>query len=200
VRISNPNVRRASGGSQACVSFRDRPWFTTDGAATWVFDRRDLDKILKNWNREVSWGQFSIGEKDPGATTRMRRAPAKPIQLYLRRTRAPKNGTCRVLYHGVGADEPGLKAIARGRCRGVGYDKYPKKRSHGRKPTGKFNEIFSIFTLNTVTERQARQILRDIRSHLKAGGRAVVATRRGRPVCEGLLPRSYAARPVYRDR
>jgi len=115
-----------------------------------------------------------------------------PLRQHLQRhPKAPPNGRCRVLYHGMGQDYPGLRAISRGgSCAVTGYDPGQPDRRFRKKPRGKFNEIYSIYTLNVVPERTARNIVQQIFDLLKPKGKAVIAVRRD--TCGGgLLPRSH---------
>lgn len=192
--VPNPRPRRSPKGLQTCFSFRRPPVKKDSTHATWVFSRDELGRILRAWNRDTSVGIYSVGEADPFVTAieRPENAPAVPIREHLRKNPAPPpNGRCRVLYHGMGRDYPGLRAIGReGACAATGYDPGQPDRRFRRKPRGRFNEIYSVYTLNVVPERTAKSIIQQIFDLLKPRGRAVISVRRD--TCKGnLLPRSH---------
>jgi hypothetical protein len=189
VRIRCKKPPRKSRNNQACVSFRKRPVRANSTSATWVFGKSELRNILDNWNREVSWGQFSTGPESPYRTAIVRKTAAAPVREQLK---SNGNGAgCRRLYHGVGKDQKGAEAMGRRGCEVVTYDKYSPRPEDRRPPTGKFSEVFSIFTLNVVPESEARQVVQDIHDRLRPDGRAIIATRRD--VCKlngcSLLPK-----------
>ena len=165
---------RASRNNQACVTFRKKPVRSNGVSATWVFSKSKLANVLKNWRREVAWGQFSTGPSSPFKTAIVRKKPAAPLRSQL----GSKESACRRLYHGVGKDQQGVVAMGRGGCEVVAYDKYSPKSEHRKEPTGKFSEVFSIFTLNVVPEAEAKQVVQELHDKLRDGGRAVIATRR----------------------
>jgi hypothetical protein len=137
--------------------------------------KSDLAAVLSKWGSEVSSVPHTQGESNPYATARHRSAPAKPITDYLKRAPKPK-GSCRILYHGVGKDSPGLKRLSR-RCETAGYDKYAPDADLNKMPAGLFDEVFSVFTLNTIPKSEARQVVQQLHDKLKPGGKAVISTR-----------------------
>jgi hypothetical protein len=137
--------------------------------------KAELGQVLKNWDREVSSVPHTQGEANPYATARHRKTPAKPITDSLKGAPKPKSG-CRILYHGMGKDTPGLKRLQK-RCTTVGYDKYAPDAALKKKPSGQFDEVYSVFTLNTIPKAEAKQVVRELHDRLKPGGRAVIATR-----------------------
>jgi len=193
VRVPNPNVRRGSRGSQACVSFRKKPARSDGTSATWEFTKPELAQILENWDEEVSFAEHTVGTASPFVTARARKAPAAPIREALKSNPAPE-GQCKVLYHGVGKDRPGAEAIGRGgQCQVSSYDKYSPETELQKKPTGQHNEVYSIYTLNVVPETEAKEIVQELHDRLKPGGKAIVSTRRD--VCRGgLLPKTHGGR------
>jgi len=191
--VPGPKPRRSPKGLQTCFSFRRPPVRKSTSHATWVFTRPELSRILRNWDRDTSVGIHSVGDANPFITAIQRpEAPAVPLREYLRKhPQAPPNGRCRGLYHGMGRDYPALKDIIReGACAATGYDPGQPDRKIRRKPHGRFNEIYSIYTLNVVPERTARNIVQQIFDLLKPRGRAVISVRRD--ICGGgLLSRSH---------
>jgi hypothetical protein len=165
---------RKSRNNQACVTFKKKPVRANGVSATWVFSKPELAHVLKNWRNEVAWGQYSTGPSSPFKTAIVRKKPAAPLRSELRGSAS----ACRRLYHGVGKDQKGVVAMGRGGCEVVAYDKYSPKSEHRQQPTGKFSEVFSIFTLNVVPEAEAKKVVQELHDKLREGGRAVIATRR----------------------
>jgi hypothetical protein len=148
-----------------------------------------LRDLLKDWNRQVAWGQYSVGPASPFKTAIARKKPAVPLRSEIRGAPA----ACRRLYHGIGKDQKGLVAMGRGGCEAVGYDKYSPRSEDRRAPTGQFSEVFSIFTLNVIPESEAKQVVQELHDKLRDGGRAVIATRKD--ICKlgscSLLPKRW---------
>jgi hypothetical protein len=167
---------RKSRNNQACVNFRKKPARIGNSSATWVFTKPELADILKHWNREVAWGQYSTGPESPFRTAIVRNKAAAPVREELKHDKPQK--ACRRLYHGVGKDQQGLKSMGRGGCEAVGYDKYSPNEADQKKPQGQFSEVFSIFTLNVIPESEAKEVVQELHDKLRADGRAVIATRR----------------------
>lgn len=196
MRVKAKKPRRSNRGSQACVSFRKKPTRSNGGFATWEFTKPELAELLANWNREVSFGQHTEGTASPWVTAIPRPKAALPIREHLKKGPRPPS-KCRVLYHGMGKDKPGLAALRRsGACEAAGYDKYSPNDDERVLPGGKFSEVVSNFTLNVVNEAEAKQVVRELHDKLRADGRAVITTRRDVCKLEGqsLLPKTHGGK------
>lgn len=161
---------------QYCVRMRARARVNRRDYALWDLSKRELAALIRFRNstefRRMSRGRSRarIGAHHPTAVARKR--PPKP----LRRLRLTKCD--RALYHGVGRDASGMAALRR-HCRTVAaFDPHHPDPSTRRRPRGKFDRVFSVYTLNVLSSKQGRQVLKDIHSLLKKNGRALIAVRR----------------------
>lgn len=166
------------------VDLRVQPSVNKPSYALWVLSRVRLASVLMNslnlygaWHlakttsREPKKGQFH-----PTAMAR-KRAPV-PVRAFLESLDSRK-APGRVLYHGIGRDEPGLEAMGRdGRDVVVGYDPYHPEPERQIVPSGRFDEVFSIYTLNVVSPSKGIDILGEIYDVLLPGGKAIIAVRK----------------------
>ena len=169
---------------QFYVDLQLEPLLKKRNYALWVLPRIELAKLLmgslrlhnswrliKTTKREVKEGQFHP------AARRRHSAPA-PVREFLAHLDS-RETSGRILYHGIGRDEPGLEAMSRGgRDEVVGFDPYHPDLELRELPTGRFDEVFSIYTLNVVPAKQGIDILGEIFDVLEPAGKAVIAVRR----------------------
>lgn len=157
---------KARFGDQYCVSLPARPAKETRGYALWKLTRSELGRLLGRMKARKT----RSGPSGFRTAIARRRAPAPMRSL------SGRSGAC--LYHGVGRDQPGVRAL-RKRCRVVtAYDPHHPDPRMRKRPRGKYDEILSIYTLNVVSTAEGRRVLREIHRMLKPGGRAVLAVRR----------------------
>jgi hypothetical protein len=127
--------------------------------------------LAKTTSREPKKGHFH-----PTAISR-KRAPV-PVRAFLESLDS-RTAPGRVLYHGIGRDEPGLEAMGRdGRDVVVGYDPYHPEPGRQAAPSGEFDEVFSIYTLNVVPALEGISVLGEIYDVLLPRGKAVIAVRK----------------------
>jgi hypothetical protein len=148
---------------------------STGKYAQWHLTKEQLGHILKNWHK-VKWEQRGDSRpSDEGkfhATAISRNKLSTPIEGYLKQNK-PKS---KVLYHGVGRDDVGAKALGADR-----YDPYHPDEKVRQAPKGPYDEIHSHYTLNVVDKPTGYNILKYIHGLLKPGGKAVVSVRRDLP-------------------
>jgi len=163
--------------SQYRVTLPFEPHIETKNYALWV---------LTPWEMHTAYlGLVSVPVTSGGSvarydryhpTARFRRRPAAPLSAYLQLADAATNAC---LYHGVGRDQAGVKALQRtGRTVSV-YDPYHPDEAVRQPPQDVYDEVFSIYTLNVVNEETAKSILEDIMGLLRQEDSvAVIAVRR----------------------
>lgn len=166
------------------VDLRLKPQLTKRHYALWVLSRSQLASLLMgstelhdSWklaattHRETRKGQFH-------PTACGRRASPAPLRAFLEALDFRKTPG-RILYHGMGRDVLGLKAMSRGgRDEVVGYDPFHPEPERRLIPLVEFDEVFSIYTLNVVPAIEGIAILGEIYDVLKPDGKAIVAVRR----------------------
>lgn len=146
------------------------------------FTRPELARILQNWDEVADWRVMSPmkSSRNQGfhPTAIRRLALSAPIREFLARDRGSATER-RVLYHGIGRDEIGGQALARGgRDRVESYDPYHPNPHVRALPQGPFDEVHSHYTLNVVEPGAGRQIVQELHNWLKDGGLAVITVRR----------------------
>ena len=115
-------------------------------------------------------------------TAMVRKEPPVPLREYFNldywfSDRVEKRTTA--LYHGVGRDNAGVETLrSHGRIV-TSYDPCHPNPVIATKPTGTFDEIFSIYTLCVTTQGRGRKILEEIEGYMKDElSVAIVAVRR----------------------
>jgi len=157
------------------------PTMTTSSYALYVLSVEDLKRVLREWDK-VSWVKEAGDVRDPEdgefhPTAIARPSAPAPIRDFLKKGEPRKSG--RVLYHGVGRDESGTKALSMGGKRTVQiYDPYHEDEKVTKVPEGKFDEVHNHYTLNVVTKAEGKKILQEISKLLS--GVLVVSVRRDR--------------------
>lgn len=152
--------------------------------AQWHVSKKELGQILKDWHK-VKWDLR--GKSRPSTETKhhataiTRQKMSLPIASYLAHNE-PKG---RVLYHGVGRDDIGAKALGAEK-----YDPFHPDPAVRQPPKGPFNEIHSHYTLNVVDRAQGHKILSHIHSLMAPEGKAVISVRRDLPEGPGPLKKS----------
>jgi hypothetical protein len=183
--MTHMNLRYELGKSDAGQYHVDLgvPTFQQKGGlyAMWKVSKPELAKILRNW-RKVQWDQRTAGRPSKEgayhATARSRQAAPAPIRDYLS-SEQPNPGN--VLYHGIGRDKAGLRAIGSKAQYARGFDPYHPDARMRQLPRYKFNEVHSHYTLNVVPKNIGFQILKQIHSMMRADGHAVISVRRDLP-------------------
>ena len=105
-----------------------------------------------------------------------RKKAALPLRNYVNIHFWTRNVTC--LYHGVGRDLAGAKFLeSRGRQVCL-YDPHHPDPAVRVPPSGVYDEIFSIYTLNVIPAPEARRVLKEILGCMKEDSVAVIAVRR----------------------
>ena len=136
-----------------------------------------LGNLLVEWPQSVRWTTKSSSRKTDGKyhpTAISRTRLSAPIREYLTRVGRADG---KVLYHGVGRDEVGAKALlTRGSV--VRFDPYHPDAEVRRRPVGYFDEVHSHYTLNVVDAETGRAILTEIYTLLTATGFVIVTVRR----------------------
>ena len=151
--------------------------------ALWVLTREQLHKMLST-SHYKKWSLAASSKRDPQResfhpTARARTAIPAPVSRFLGSPNDERTEPGRVLYHGCGRDVYGMAAMTRsGRDEVEGYDPYHPDAELRSLPKGKFDEVFSIYTLNVVPVGTGTEILCELVNSLKKGGRAVIAVRR----------------------
>lgn len=145
---------------------------STGKYAQWHLTKEQLGHVLKNWH-EVKWDHVSASRPSSSekfhSTAITRNKLSTPIDNYLK-IHKPAG---RVLYHGVGRDEIGAKALGAEK-----YDPFHPDPKVRQVPNGSFDEIHSHYTLNVVDKDVGKQILNHIHGLLNDGGKAVISVRR----------------------
>jgi len=140
--------------------------------AQWCLTREQLASIIGDWTR-VRWWWCSVSrpstEGKYHATAKARKSLPAPLARYL----THNSPLGRVLYHGVGRDDLGAKAL-----RADVYDPHHPDPQVRVLPTGPYNEIHSHYTLNVVSGEVGYAILKHIHDLLSEGGRAIISVRR----------------------
>jgi len=148
---------------------------STGKYAQWHLTKEQLAHVLKNWDK-VKWEMRGSSrpskEGQHHSTAISRNKLSAPLQGYLDRNE-PKG---KVLYHGVGRDEVGAKALGADK-----FDPYHPDEAVRQAPKGPYDEIHSHYTLNVVDKPTGFNILKHIHGLLKPGGKAVVSVRRDLP-------------------
>lgn len=166
------------------VDLKLTPQLTKRHYALWVLSRSQLASLLMgsiglhgSWklaattHRETKEGQFH-------PTACGRRFAPTPLRDFLEALDTRKKPG-RVLYHGMGRDVLGLEAMSRGgRDEVVGYDPFHPEPERRLFPLVKFDEVFSIYTLNVVPAVEGISVLGEIYDVLKSNGKAIIAVRR----------------------
>lgn len=164
------------------VLFGIAPDLHQNGFVLWVLTKQSLGIILRYWPAFVTWQPvvpqtFASCRRciyHPTAITR--RSPPAPIRAFLTAAEAAKPHR-RVLYHGVGRDDVGARALTlRGDVRL--YDPYHPSPLVRKAPEGQFDEIHSVYVLCVVDIETGRHILSTIFHWLSPTGIAVVSVRR----------------------
>lgn len=136
-----------------------------------------LRTILADWPRFVRWTAKSPSRKAGGdfhPTAIPRTRLSAPLRGYLERFGSADG---KVLYHGIGRDEIGARALqVRGQV--VCFDPHHPDPEVRRQPNGCFDEVHSHYTLNVVCADTGRAILTEIYALLAADGFAIVTVRR----------------------
>ena len=166
---------------QYLVDLAAEPVAKSSTFALWVLTHDQIHDLLASsgysWTKAAS-SKREVKEGTFHPTARARTAIPVPIRRFLEKFDG-REEQGRVLYHGCGKDGHGLGALTRnGRDDVVGYDPYHPDVEFRKPPRGKFDEVFSIYTLNVVERGVGVGILAEIASLLKKGGRAVIAVRR----------------------
>lgn len=144
-----------------------------------------LEKILEEWPASAVWEARSKGKETAASggyhpTAIPRKAVPAPIREYIKAHPSRRGKVRRILYHGVGRDQKGAKALED--CGMVtAYDPNHPDESIRSKPTGKFVEVHSHYVLNVVSQAEGRELLAEILSYLEGVGVAVVTVRRDLP-------------------
>lgn len=150
--------------------------------AEWYFSMPQLRYILDNWETAVMWKKLKDIDKPLDRekfhpTARYRKILSKPIKHYVETS--SQNGTKRILYHGIGKDEIGLRALSNNGSNAVyGYDPFHPNKKYRSLPNGKFDEIHSHYTLNVVDKDEGKDIIGEICGKLLSGGAAIISVRR----------------------
>lgn len=164
------------------VELDAEPIYENGRYALWVIPRDQLESMLTKGHFKT-WSLRLRTERDPKEesyhpTARPRQTVPAPMKKFFESadTRAEAG---RVLYHGCGRDFHGLAALSRsGRDAVEGYDPHHPDSEFRKFPKGKFDEVFSIYTLNVVPVGMGTNILCEMANALKKNGRAVIAVRR----------------------
>lgn len=158
-----------SGGTQYYVDLPFKPIVENGQYIVWKLSKQQLRTVLHD-RAVYSWKRLRVGAPaeqkkfHPTAITRL--APPRPMTRVL--GMLPEyTKRYRVLYHGMGRDTHGLEALSReGRYKVVGYDPYHPEKKVRAFPRGQFREVWSIYTLNTVSLHAGLKILEEIHSLL----------------------------------
>ena len=149
--------------------------------AQWCLTKKQLASVIGNWSSGgVQWRWCSDSRPSTEgryhATAIARKSLPAPLARYLTHNRP----IGRVLYHGVGRDNLGARAL-----QSDVYDPYHPDPQVRALPIGSYDEIHSHYTLNVVDSETGYAILKHIFDLLAAGGRAIISVRR-----DLLLPKS----------
>lgn len=167
---------------QYYVTLSEKPAVNTASFATWVLNKTQLQGVLQN-EASQTWTLSTVSTRTTKTnafhpTAMARREVPKPIQQYLRKLDKRTNPG-KVLYHGCGRDTHGIAAMSRGgRDVVVPYDPHHPDSAVRVLPNDKFDEVFSIYTLNVVNREVGMTILSQIEQRLMDTGVAVIAVRR----------------------
>lgn len=164
------------------VRFAQAPAIQESGFLLWVLSCQSLDLILSDWPHRVSWDArvpqtFAYCrrcEYHPTALARSR--PAGPISAFLAAARPPKRQG-RLLYHGVGRDLPGARALGQ-RGHVSLFDPYHPSGAVRTWPLGVFEEVHSVYVLCVLDPNTGRRVIGEIRSLLSPSGFAAISVRR----------------------
>lgn len=169
----------------------------------WLFDKKDLKKILAGWDKVAIWIQAGKAAKD---TAIVKKQASVPLRDYLGQT--PDQNT-NVLYHGVGKDFAGQKDLMAKYLDVDIYDPFFKDlkeyspehqetikglnvpfnkntakitKTRPEERTGnqnkKYGHIHSHYTLNVVTKEKGKEIIQHIYDLLSNEGKTVISVRR----------------------
>jgi len=176
---------KSTGRGQYHVDFTGHaPIHRSSGYRTYKFTKSQIGDILSNWGTSATWKYHSRGntaQRKTGhhPTAKSRTTAASPILSHIRENPDEHIGR-RVLYHGVGMDTFGQKALG-----AEAYDPYPESGPNSRMPKGKFDIVHSHYTLNVMSknptydgdENNGYEVLSSIYKKLKKNGHAVISVR-----------------------
>lgn len=170
--VKSERLSKSSAG-QYHVNLGIKPVKESTGKfAQWHVSKDDLANILKNWD-SVGWdlrgNSRPSSEEKFHSTAISRNKLSTPIESYLKHNK-PQG---RVLYHGVGRDDIGAKALGAEK-----YDPFHPDENVRKAPTGNFDEVHSHYTLNVVDKDTGKKILEHIHGLLNDNGKAVISVRR----------------------
>ncbi len=147
----------------------------------WNLTKPQLRHIIKNWDDVVVWDKIverKVSYKGGyHPNTRPRKTLSSPIEYYLE-TNDDRNSK-RVLYHGIGRDNIGLKALSQyGKNVVYGYDPYHPNELYRSLPSGLFDEVHSHYTLSAINRYDGKNVIKEIHDKLNSNGIAVMSVRR----------------------
>jgi hypothetical protein len=121
------------------VSLPFEPDFENSGYALWILSPWDINTAIKTLTSvKVRDGREAVPNKYHPTSIPRIKGGAAPLMWYLKFDGHRK---CKALYHGVGRDEAGMRALrARGRAT-TAYDPYHPDSSYQVPPEGPFDEI-----------------------------------------------------------
>jgi hypothetical protein len=172
-------VPKAKKQQQFCVRLAGKPTLSKGGFRLYKMSKKELGAAMRqldsaSWQKvfeKTTSKQGKLGDYHPTAISR-RTAPA-PLKA------APPRRSCRrALYHGVGRDDAGMKTLKRRCDTVVAHDPHHPDASVRAKPRGKFDEVYSIYTLNVVDKAEGKKVLKGIYDALDDDGEATIAVRK----------------------
>ena len=194
-KTDSTETSNAEVGHQYNVTFKghEPKLKRSGGYAQYHFSKQDLANILQNWDSTANWekmgkqpGPIVEGQRHPTSITR--KVAAAPITDYLATNPAPVK---RILYHGVGDDEPGAFALGEGGAYIHKYDKFHDNEEYKKEPPGQYDEIHSPYVLNVTEPEDGKKAMQLMHDKLAPNGKAIVSVRRD-------LKRKPSLRPLLK--
>lgn len=181
------------GRSQYNVFFKGhQPKKSTSTYARYELSKADIKHILDNWDTSADWqkgGKMKqVATKGFHPTARDRKEIPATFRDYLQETANDKKPQS-ILYHGVGRDLAGAKALKRGGQNTVDvYDKFHDRAAVRQLPSKLYDQIHSNYTLNVVNPEEGKGIMQEIHDRLHDTGKAIIHVRRD--VAKSAKPRA----------
>lgn len=162
------------------------PLFRNRNYALWKLSPDGISEMLANikgltWTKANDTKMAYKTSKGYHSTAIRRFTPPAPLQKYLDTYNPLLRVGGYMLYHGVGKDDVGWRAISSWSPFSLvtAFDPYHPNTEIQKKPnTNTFDEIFSIYVLNVVDKKAGYQIFEDLLTWLKPHGHAIIAVRK----------------------